>query len=139
MSEYTYLKDSVKKCVDYAMEQNDEAKRRIFTGLFEYTDRLVNESITVKALNDEEKKKWFDNEMFNTYEIEIERLNKEVELLVKDDERNQQTIIKQSEENKRLHSIIKEVREFIYKCNDGKQGINYSGCNKILEILDKEK
>lgn len=40
-------------------------------------------------------------------------------------------------ENKKLHSIIKEVREFIYKCNDGKQGINYSGCSKLLEILDK--
>lgn len=37
-----------------------------------------------------------------------------------------------------LKGIIKEAREFIYKCNDGKQGINYSGCNKILEILDKE-
>ena len=35
-------------------------------------------------------------------------------------------------------NIIKEVREFIYKCNDGKQGINYSGCSKLLEILDKE-
>lgn len=34
-------------------------------------------------------------------------------------------------------NIIKEVREFIYKCNDGKQGINYSGCSKLLEILDK--
>ena len=40
-------------------------------------------------------------------------------------------------ENERLQSIIKEVREFIYKCNDGKQGINYSGCSKLLEILDK--
>lgn len=37
----------------------------------------------------------------------------------------------------RLENIIKEVREFIYKCNDGKQGINYSGCSKLLEILDK--
>ena len=35
-------------------------------------------------------------------------------------------------------NIIKEVRKFIYKCNDGKQGINYSGCSKLLEILDKE-
>lgn len=34
-------------------------------------------------------------------------------------------------------NIIKEVREFIYKCNDGKQGINYSGCSKLLEIIDK--
>ena len=34
-------------------------------------------------------------------------------------------------------NIIKEVREFIYKCNDGKQGINYSGCSKLLDILDK--
>ena len=44
----------------------------------------------------------------------------------------------QDKEIERLHSIIEEVREFIYKCNDGKQGINYSGCSKLLEILDKE-
>lgn len=35
-------------------------------------------------------------------------------------------------------NIIKEAKEFIYKCNDGKQGINYSGCSKLLEILEKE-
>ena len=54
---------------------------------------------------------------------EIERLNNMFERL------NNQL---QQKEN-----IIKEVREFIYKCNDGKQGINYSGCSKLLEILDK--
>ena len=75
MNEDNYLKESVIKCVDYAMEQDDDTKRRIFTGLFEYTDRLVNEDIVVKTLNDKEKKEWFNNEIFNIKDKEIERLN----------------------------------------------------------------
>lgn len=61
---------------------------------------------------------------------EIERLNNKVEELM---------TLYTTERNvkKDYKSIIKEVREFIYKCNDGKQGINYSGCSKLLEILDK--
>lgn len=72
--EDTYLKDSIVKCVDYAMKQDDENKRRIFTGLFKYCDRLVNEDILVKALNDEEKKKWFDNEMLKAKDNIIDNL-----------------------------------------------------------------
>lgn len=61
----------------------------------------------------------YDNEDYDYFkEWDIEQYKKEIE---------------------RLHSIIKEVREFIYKCNDGKQGINYSGCSKLLEILDKKE
>lgn len=73
------LKDSVKECVDIAMEQNDEAKREIFAGLFEEVDRLINETITIQAINDDEKKKWFDNEMIKTYEQEIKELQERID------------------------------------------------------------
>lgn len=58
------LKESKDSCVNYAMGQDDETKRRIFTGLFEYVDRLVNEDILVKALNDEAKHEWFNNRYY---------------------------------------------------------------------------
>lgn len=32
---------------------------------------------------------------------------------------------------------LQDIKEFIYKCNDGKQGINYSGCSEILDIVNK--
>ena len=77
--EDNYLKESIIECVDFAMQQDDEAKRRIFTGLFEYTDRLVNEDIMVKTLNDEEKRKWFDNEVFKVKDKQIEKLNNKID------------------------------------------------------------
>ena len=72
--EDTYLKDSIEKCVDYVMSKDDEAKRRIITGIFQYNDYLLNEQLVVKALNDEEKKEWFTNNMFDSYTKEIDRL-----------------------------------------------------------------
>ena len=54
MSEDTYLKDNIKKCVDYVMSKNDDDKRRIITGMFQYNDYLINEQLLVKALNDKE-------------------------------------------------------------------------------------
>lgn len=85
MKDDNYLKESVIKCVDYAMKQDDDGKRRIFTGLFKYCDRLLNEDILVTCLKDEEKKKWFDNEMFKTleYEKEVfqERIDKAIEYI----------------------------------------------------------
>lgn len=73
MKEDNYLKESVIKCVDYAMEQDDEAKRRIFTGLFEYCDKLVNEDILVTCLNDEQKRKWLHNELIDNLQARIDK------------------------------------------------------------------
>lgn len=98
-------------------------------------------------------------EMVTTpYLEEIERLNKEIETLKQPqvfidtqdmEERYGEELYKEylENENKRLHSIIKEVREYIEK------GIIFNGCftnnstkwkvkdidiMKILEIIDKE-
>ena len=137
------LKDSVKECVDIAMEQNDEAKREIFAGLFEEVDRLINETITIQAINDDEKKKWFDNEMIKTYEQEIKELQDEnrmqdhelerlrAELKLEEDNRKYL-----NEQIERLHSIIKEVRGELLKYeNDANRYVPIIEC---LEILDKE-
>ena len=45
----------------------------------------------------------------------------------------------QEQEIERLNNKVEKAKEFIYKCNDGKQGINYSGCSKLLEILGSDK
>lgn len=46
---------------------------------------------------------------------------------------------KQDKEIERLHSIIKEVREYIkHSQNYGKEKITYINGNDILKILDKE-
>lgn len=84
-------------------------------------------------------------------------LDKQIELLVKDDERNQQTIIKQSEEIERLQDMdkilrneninlklrINKAREYIvnqklHKIADTTGGLTYEE-RKLLEILDKVK
>lgn len=78
-----------------------------------------------------EKERKLLNSIYYRLDDETELSKEESNLLLKFIKMNDKEI-------KRLHSIIKEVREFIYKCNDGKQGINYSGCSKLLEILDKE-
>ena len=116
MSEDTYLKDNIKKCVDYVMSKNDEDKKRIITSMFQYNDYLINEQLLVKALNDKEKQEWFNNDMFDTYKLEIERLN----------------------------NIIKEVREYIEENIEDEykyDGLLYKNEDKekLLEILDKEK
>ena len=90
MNEDTYLKDNIKKCVDFAMSKDDKTKRKILTGMFEYNDYLLNEQLVTKVLNDEQKLEWFNNEMFELKDKEIERLN----------------------------SIIKEVREYIVNNRD---------------------
>lgn len=123
------LKDSVKECVDIAMEQNDEAKREIFAGLFEEVDRLINETITIQAINDDEKKKWFDNEMIKTYEQEIKELQEENKM--------------QDRELERLRNIIKEVRELRKKISncyyeDGFELDTPMLLEYIDGILDKE-
>lgn len=114
MNEDNYLKDSIIQCVDFAMQQDDEAKRRIFTGLFEYTDRLVNEDIMVKALNDEEKRKWFDNEVFEVKDKEIEKLNNKI--------------------NKAIEYIEKEFYWSHNTIELANKGIEYN-LDKLLEIL----
>lgn len=70
-----------------------------------------------------------------------EDLKKQIELLVKDDESNQQTIINQRQQIERLENIIKEAREYIEEMQiwlvDFEDfGITTKG---LLEILDKEK
>ena len=72
---------------------------------------------------------------------EIERLKEELTILVKDDERNQETIINLGKENEELKSIIKQVREKIESVElfgliDGKTPIA-TLLYDILEILDK--
>ena len=113
------LKDSVKECVDIAMEQNDEAKREIFAGLFEEVDRLINETITIQAINDDEKKKWFDNEMIKTYNQEIKELQEENKI--------------QDRELERLRNIINKIKEeleaYIRLCVD-------VTANDILDMVE---
>lgn len=65
MSKDDYLEKSVRECVEYAMKQNDETKRKILKGLFQTINRLTNENILVQALNDKEKQEWFNNEYYN--------------------------------------------------------------------------
>lgn len=92
-------------------------------------------------MNEEESKVLYEDLLTNYYEkIEVIEAQ-DIEILDLKNINEKLSLALKSAENKveRLHSIIKEVREFIYKCNDGKQGINYSGCSKLLEILDKEK
>ena len=110
MSEDTYLKDNIKKCVDYLMSKDDDVKRRIITGMFEYNDYLLNEQLVVQALNDKEKQEWFNNEMFEAKDKEIERLN----------------------------NIIKEVREYVHWRYDEHQDMYKYQMEELLEILDKE-
>lgn len=64
-----------------------------------------------------------------------EELKKQIELLVKDDEKSQETIIKQSQEIERLNNIINEVRECVETAisEDYYDGEIY----KIKEILNK--
>lgn len=64
-----------------------------------------------------------------------EDLEKQIELLVKDDEISQQTIINQRQEIERLKSIIKEAIEYI---NNEQKYYEYD-FDYILEILDKGK
>ena len=107
--EDTYLKDNIKKCVDYVMSKNDDDKRRILNGMFQYNDYLINEQLVVKALNDEEKQEWFNNEIFEAKDKEIERLN----------------------------NIIKEAKEYI-ESRARKAGVRLMPREiELLEILNK--
>lgn len=82
----------------------------------------------------------FDNNIHSIVEEYSKLLFKE-----KDQILTQRIIMKQEEEIERLHSIIKEVREFIeWHYEDNKKfyknkgiGLNYPECDYILEILDK--
>ena len=89
--------------------------------------------------------------------MNIEELTKQIELLVKDDEKSQETIIKQSQEIERLNNIIKEVRDYIrsksikftmaYVEDDGRIDLSRSDyridkltskqAKELLEILNK--
>ena len=90
----------------------------------------MNETIYYEC--NEENYKFILNELHNK-DKEIKRLQEEL----KDYELTKKEWNDLFDENIKLHHIIKEVREFIYKCNDGKQGINYSGCSELLEILER--
>ena len=83
MNEDKYLKESVSKCVEHFMKQNEETKERIVTGLFTYIDRLVNESILVQAMNDKEKQEWFNSEFVNLAKELQQRINKAIEYIKK--------------------------------------------------------
>lgn len=116
--EDTYLKDNIKKCVDYVMSKNDDDKRRILNGMFQYNDYLINEQLVVKALNDEEKQEWFNNEIFEAKDKEIERLK-----IIEEKYKDSQLYIKDfKDEIERLNNRIEKallhidiLQELIYK------------------------
>jgi regulator of sigma D len=58
-------------------------------------------------------------------------LEKQIELLVKDDERSQQTIIKQSEEIERLNNIINELEKDLQS--------NMAYYDNLYEELDEQE
>lgn len=81
MNEDKYLKESVTRCVEHFMKQDEEAKERIVTGLFEYVDRLINENIFVQAMNDKEKQEWFNSEVVNLANELKERIDRALEYI----------------------------------------------------------
>ena len=150
--EDTYLKDSIKKCVDYVMSKNDEDKRRIITGMFQYNDYLINEQLVVKALNDEEKQEWFNNEIFETKDKEIERLNTNLEVANEDLTRIAQlldleegcTIYDIEDKIERLNNIIKELEKYLEEIKDrvimyGIDDDTYKTTNLYRDIKNKIK
>lgn len=55
------------------------------------------------------------------------------------DSENIELLLKKLEENKQLHSIIKEVREKIENTTINCEGVAEDLIDDILEILDREK
>ena len=91
----------------------------------ELIDKVMEQIDEIERLNE-------DNERLMEQIDEIERLNKYNGDIIK-------LFAKEREETKRLHSIIKEAREYIVTIKD--EDIQYTiGWVKqdILEILDKE-
>lgn len=84
--------------------------------------------------------------LIKVYEQEIERLKEQLNDEIDDELKQSEIMVKQHNEIEKLHSIIKEVREFIeWHYEDNKKfyknkgiGLNYPECDYILEILDKE-
>ena len=68
-----------------------------------------------------------------------EELKKQIELLVKDDEKSQETIIKQSQEIERLNNIINEIKAYIEKVKFEFESycIDYGVIYDIIQILNK--
>ena len=124
--EDTYLKDNIKKCVDYVMSKNDDDKRRILNGMFQYNDYLLNEQLVVKALNDEEKQEWFNNEIFEAKDKEIERLNNIIK------EYDKVSFIHEMELQKRIDKAIEYIEE-----NADKEPWKSLKKKELLEILNK--
>ena len=66
-----------------------------------------------------------------------EDLKKQIELLVKDDERNQQTIINQRQEIERLNNIIKEVEKRLEQgIEDNKKEYNLKSQMAVFVLRD---
>ena len=85
MEKDNFLEESIKKCVEHAMLQDDDGKRRILTGLFEWNNKLINEQLVIQALNDDDKKQWFVDDMIIASQKETEelqqRINKAIEYI----------------------------------------------------------
>lgn len=75
---------------------------------------------------------------------EIKDLKKQIELLVKDDESSQQTIINQKQEIERLNKALLDIKELVVnnaclddsinKCADD---LIYYKCDELLDIVNK--
>ena len=128
MNEDTYLKDNIKKCVDFAMSKDDKTKRKILTGMFEYNDYLLNDQLVVKVLNDKEKQEWFNNEMFDIKDKEIERLNNKLDGYEK-------------EMDNLINARDKAIEYIEERYNGEVLTHTFDKCNvgELLEILDRER
>ena len=103
------LEESIDNCVNYAMEQDDETKRRIFTGLFEYVDRLVNEDILVKVLNDETKHEWFNNRY---YQDRIDKAKEYIEDRLYTNEETGEYCLTHTFDKDNLYVLLKILKEY---------------------------
>ena len=70
-------------------------------------------------------------------DIEIERLHKELHKYRYTPKVHFKETMELREETKRLHSIIKEVREYIHWRLDNSQDMYITQMRELLEILDK--
>ena len=114
MEKDNFLEESIKKCVEHAMLQDDDGKRRILTGLFEWNNKLINEQLVIQALNDDDKKQWFVDDMIIASQKETEELQDRIDKAI------------EYIENQQLH-----------KFQDTTGGITYNE-RKLLEILKGE-
>lgn len=114
----------------FAENQNDEL-------LEDLSDYVINSQKEIERLNKELEEKEAILGGVQQLEAEIERLNKRNKEIYEGFMATQEELKEYAEENERLHSIIKEVREYIesYLPN---YDFDKTNLKKLLQILDKE-